>query len=195
MFDRYGYRATSLSDIVAHAGVTKGALYFHFSSKEDLAKAVVQEQHSLWMSQAQSFAELRIPALEALIRMSYGLATQLRSHPVIRGGIRLTLENGTFEVPMPDPYLDWISLSVQLLEQATSELDVRTNVELDRVAQFIVSSFTGIHLVAQVLDDRRDVVERVADMWRIILPGLVLSRKLSYYLGFLTSASKELREA
>ena len=39
-----GYAETSLDQVTDAAGVTKGALYFHFRSKADLAGAVVAEQ-------------------------------------------------------------------------------------------------------------------------------------------------------
>lgn len=35
-FGRHGYRATSLVDVAAEAGVTKQAIYYHFSGKEEL---------------------------------------------------------------------------------------------------------------------------------------------------------------
>ncbi|WP_240499342.1 TetR family transcriptional regulator, partial [Streptomyces prasinus] len=44
LIDRQGYESTSLSDIVDHAQVTKGALYFHFAAKEDLAHAILELQ-------------------------------------------------------------------------------------------------------------------------------------------------------
>jgi AcrR family transcriptional regulator len=40
LFAADGYAATSLDAVVAKAGVTKGALYHHFSSKRDLFAAV-----------------------------------------------------------------------------------------------------------------------------------------------------------
>src|SRR5690349_12203048 len=121
MFERYGYGATGLSDIIAHAQVTRGAIYFHFASKEELAHAVMDEQHEMWMRQATAFAGLEAPAVEVLIRMSYGLARQLLEHPVVRAGIRLTLENGTYQRPHPDPYLDWINAVEGLLRRAMAE--------------------------------------------------------------------------
>ena len=42
LFGEVGFAATSLDDIVAAAGVTKGALYYHFSDKEDLFRAVAE---------------------------------------------------------------------------------------------------------------------------------------------------------
>ena len=41
LFASYGYRGTSLARIARAAGVTKGALYWHFSDKEDFFLAVL----------------------------------------------------------------------------------------------------------------------------------------------------------
>ena len=38
-----GFRAASLSNILAHTGVTKGALYHHFPNKTELGYAVIDE--------------------------------------------------------------------------------------------------------------------------------------------------------
>jgi len=43
LFAVHGYEATSVSDIAKAAGYTKGALYAHFTSKEDLLFALVAE--------------------------------------------------------------------------------------------------------------------------------------------------------
>src|SRR5271163_4204050 len=40
---RSGFQSASLDAILASAGVTKGALYYHFDSKEALGYAVVEE--------------------------------------------------------------------------------------------------------------------------------------------------------
>lgn len=42
LFGAQGYAATSTEDVVARAGVTKGALYHHFNGKEDLFRAVLE---------------------------------------------------------------------------------------------------------------------------------------------------------
>ncbi|HEX8744500.1 MAG TPA: TetR/AcrR family transcriptional regulator [Thermoleophilaceae bacterium] len=46
LFAADGYNATSLDGVVAAAGVTKGALYHHFSSKRDLFRGVFEREQA-----------------------------------------------------------------------------------------------------------------------------------------------------
>ncbi|MBN2210101.1 MAG: TetR/AcrR family transcriptional regulator [Sedimentisphaerales bacterium] len=43
LFAQYGYFATSTGDILDAVGLSKGAFYYHFKSKEDLAAAVLRQ--------------------------------------------------------------------------------------------------------------------------------------------------------
>ncbi len=61
LFASYGYRGTSLSRIAKAAGVTKGALYWHFTDKEDFFLAVVDKVLGEW----DKPAEARTPASNA----------------------------------------------------------------------------------------------------------------------------------
>ncbi|MGN5376815.1 TetR family transcriptional regulator [Streptomyces lasalocidi] len=44
VFAERGYAAATIAEILERAGVTKGALYFHFDSKEALARGVIDAQ-------------------------------------------------------------------------------------------------------------------------------------------------------
>src|SRR3954463_7952578 len=43
VFARRGYRAAGVDEIASEAGYSKGALYWHFSDKEDLLMALLDE--------------------------------------------------------------------------------------------------------------------------------------------------------
>jgi AcrR family transcriptional regulator len=48
LFGERGYPGTSIDEVVARAGVTKGAMYHHFQGKEDLFAAVYEQiQHEV----------------------------------------------------------------------------------------------------------------------------------------------------
>src|ERR1700687_3928718 len=65
LFASYGYRGTSLARIARAAGVTKGALYWHFTDKEEFFLAVVANVIGEWNQnfertvQATTTAEFR----------------------------------------------------------------------------------------------------------------------------------------
>lgn len=40
-----GYRASRLEEVAAEAGLTKGAIYYHFDSKEELLRRAVKHRH------------------------------------------------------------------------------------------------------------------------------------------------------
>ena len=67
LFGTQGYADTATDEVVARAGVTKGALYHHFSGKEDLFRAVFEQvQHEV---SDQAVAEFLLPdSWEALVR-------------------------------------------------------------------------------------------------------------------------------
>lgn len=54
----YGYDKTSVSDIAAAAGISKGAIYLHFASKDDLFEALLYRE-------VQSYAEHWFARIEA----------------------------------------------------------------------------------------------------------------------------------
>ena len=43
LFLAKGYHGTSVDDITRAAGITKGALYWYFKSKEDLLNKIIEE--------------------------------------------------------------------------------------------------------------------------------------------------------
>ncbi len=181
VFDRYGYGATTLSDVIAQAGVTKGAVYFHFSSKEDLARAVIEQQHALSVLPARRRLDEHAPGLESVIRLSHGLAHQLVEDVIVRAGIRLTLEQGTFSPSACNPYRDWVAVAEQLLRRAIDEGDLRDSIKPAALARFVVGAFTGVQLLSEVLSGRQDLLQRVEEMWDLLLPSLVSVRKLPYF--------------
>lgn len=44
VFDEHGYDAATISAILERAGLTRGALYFHFTSKEELARGSLRRR-------------------------------------------------------------------------------------------------------------------------------------------------------
>ncbi|MFI5614928.1 ScbR family autoregulator-binding transcription factor [Amycolatopsis sp. NPDC051903] len=176
-FDAVGFLGASLSDILAEAGVTKGALYFHFKSKEDLADALMQEQFGV----LDSSPLLENPGLQTVIDWCHTLATGLQNDVHVRASIRLVIEQGSFVTPAASAYKQWIDLVHACLLAAKAAGDVRKEVNAHDLAQHVVSAFTGIQLSSQVLTGRTDLRERVTFMWATLLPSIAAPRRVQKF--------------
>jgi AcrR family transcriptional regulator len=178
VFDEFGFNGASLSDILAKAGVTKGALYFHFSSKEDLAHALVTEQVIL----GQTLPAEVPTGIQTAIDLCHDLAHSLRTSVRVRAGIRLVIETGAFVDPAPDAYSAWIQIVRGYMVAARDRGDLKADLDPYVIARWVIASFTGIQISSQVLARHDDIHERVTEMWRIALPGLVPPRRVARFV-------------
>lgn len=67
LFSTLGYGAVGLSEIVAAAGVTKGALYHHFSSKAELFRVVLEQAQQEVAERIAATADARESSWEQLL--------------------------------------------------------------------------------------------------------------------------------
>ncbi|GAA1024322.1 MULTISPECIES: ScbR family autoregulator-binding transcription factor [Amycolatopsis] len=173
-FDAVGFLGASLSDILAEAGVTKGALYFHFKSKEELADALINEQFTVW----DPLADIESPGLQTVIDLTQNMGHSLRKDVRVRASIRLVIEQGSFVTPAAGAYKQWTDTIHGCLLAAKAAGDVRKDVNAHDLAQYVVASFTGTQLSSQVLTGRTDLHERATFMWQTILNAVVPPRRL-----------------
>ena len=57
LFRRKGYTRVSMDEIAARAGVTKKALYYHYTSKDQLLATVLETQHALALAAFKTFGD------------------------------------------------------------------------------------------------------------------------------------------
>lgn len=186
-FARSGYNHVNLGDVVTRAGVTKGALHFHFPTKQDLALAVINEQRAISRRAVDTVFEQRLTALECLIDIAYGSAQLITEDAVVRAGIRLTAEIGRSTGTLRDNYEDWSGTVADLIRCAIIEGDVSTNQRSEDIAALLVSLFFGLQDYAS--PSRDECLQRVEKAWLLVLPGLVPTTKLSYFTQFILRRS------
>jgi len=166
VFDEGGYRAARISEIMQRAGTTQGALYFHFTSKLDLARTVML---------AQRDAVVLPPGpdgLQRLIDTTFLLAHELQTNKVLRAGVRLAVEQEEIGFHDEAPYLDWAAVFRGQLSAAASRGELRSGVDVDRLARLLVGCYTGVQHFSKLSSGRADLPERIADLWQYMLLGI-----------------------
>ena len=172
LFDERGYAKTSMSDIGALSGHTSGAIYFHYTSKEQLARAVVEEHVIRWRALIRRHTEAEAPALQRLVSLSFAAARALRENVVVRAGARLWHERVAKSAHLHPPTLEWIDAAQKLLAQAHQEGELAADVDLARAARAIVCALFSLQTMATAYEERQAVESHLSDLWRMLLPSL-----------------------
>ncbi|QJS99026.1 TetR/AcrR family transcriptional regulator [Streptomyces asoensis] len=173
VFEERGYQAATISEILLTAGVTKGALYFHFPSKEDLAEGVIHEQdHDLPIP-------LRACKVQQLVDTVVLHAYRLRTDPLVRAGVRLALDQQTQGLDRSGPFLRWSDVGIALLEQAQAQGELMPHIVPAETADVLVGAFAGVQAMSQAMSNYQDLPHRVTALLRHVLPSVVVPSVLA----------------
>ncbi len=177
-FDRKGFLGTNLTDVCASAGVTKGALYCHFPSKEALAVALIETQLRLWHEVRGHLAEQPLSPLQTLIDLSHEFGSRLRTDVRARVGVRLLFEADLFDREAGGQFHGWVTMVRELLILAVSAGQLRPEVHPREAAECLVAAFTGTQLLSRASSGHDDLEARFTELWRLWLPALVRAEEL-----------------
>lgn len=191
VFLRLGYANASLSEIIAQSNVTKGALYFHFGSKEELARAVVDQGNERLTGSCQGFFDSRVPALEAAVGITYVVADLSMNDPMVGAMLKLTHQIGDYRGAQGDNIAKtWAETYRLLSERAIAQGDLIADLDPDVVGVLLQELTAGVHIVAVGTESMDQMAARMERAWYFLLPSLVPPEKLSYFREF---AARRLR--
>ncbi|GGO48575.1 MULTISPECIES: ScbR family autoregulator-binding transcription factor [Streptomyces] len=174
VFDEVGYEAATISEILKRSGVTKGALYFHFSSKEELAQNVLGEQVRALPEVPERDLVLQKSLDESLL-LAYLLQRE-GGDAIVRGSVRLTVDQGApaDRLDRLSPMQGWVERNVSMLEKAKAAGELLPHVDLAAAARLLVGAFTGVQVLSNIMTGRSDMPERVIDLYRHLLPSIAV---------------------
>ncbi|MFI7292833.1 ScbR family autoregulator-binding transcription factor [Streptomyces sp. NPDC050121] len=175
VFAERGYDGATISDVYSRAGLTKGAFYFHFSSKEDLAEAILEVQVD-----RGTYPIVRRPLkLQELVDAGFVFAHRLMHDRMLQGSVSLSLERGAHQLDRRRPFLAWIEHNLAGLTEASEQGELYRSVDLNETAELLVASFSGIQLLSHVLSDRRDMAQRLSVLLMQLLPTVAVPAVLA----------------
>lgn len=89
VFGEVGYAAAGWSTIIERTGMTKGALYHHFDSKESLASNIIEEGSDAILSAYRNVCKSSSPGLENIVHGSFTIVDVLGSDKMARAAAQL----------------------------------------------------------------------------------------------------------
>ena len=149
-FAHRSYSMVSLDDILAEAELTKGAMYFHFQSKQALALAIVDDLSEMSRAAVAELLTRQMSGLETLIDLVCLQAVQNTQNEVARAGVRLleTLDNPTsLHTTL---WQSWIEFVTTLIQKAVTEGDVVDHHDPEDIAKMLVALWVGIRRISDL---------------------------------------------
>ena len=172
LFDVGGFAGTTLADVSRSAGVTKGAFYFHFSSKDELAGAIQAEACVLLRSAVYGVAASRLPALQSLVDLTHELVLWLEHDPLVRASFRTARECGHRGRPFLDFHAEWLSAVEMLLRDAERRGELAAGADIGHALTLVLSVSVGLEMLWWAKIRQGSMTESLTGMWMMVLPGL-----------------------
>lgn len=150
-FSRQGFHRTSVEDIVRQSGLSPGAIYNYFDSKEEMIEAISIERHARGraiVAEAKKektlagvvsrirdgfFGELKDPEEKRRRRVSIQLWAEAQRNPKILRLVRRSVDDSS-------------RLLSEILSAAQERGEFTSDIDPDAVARFLVAAFHGIVL-------------------------------------------------
>lgn len=174
-FAENGYNGVSLNDIVRDTGLTKGAFYFHFPSKEALAMEVFATKQVDWQAIiGERMAEhtRAIDRLNAMLDCGCEMYETDASARVV-GRLCVELSRERKLAPRLTMYLQvWFEMVSELIRAAQNEGDARTDLDPKTTAETIVSAFIGVEQVSDALTELGDFRTRIENLRTMVMAAL-----------------------
>lgn len=172
-FATKGYNAASVDDICMAAGVSKGAFYHHFPSKQAIFLALLQDWLQSLDPVLEGMRQGTVP--ETLIRMTGMLplvfaSAQDRLPMFLEFWLQASRDQAVWEATIA-PYRHYQELFARLIEEGIAEGSIKA-VDPQATAQVIVSLAVGL-LLQGILDPQGADWQKAAEQsMQILMNGL-----------------------
>lgn len=174
-FARHGYNGVSLNELIRQSGLTKGAFYFHFPSRDELALAAFRHKQEQLVAQIAQAVDEQAPPLERLEALLRERARLLERDPtlfvVVRLGIELTLLHGA-----GSEYASFSELPLELFERILRDGQscgvFRPELDPRLTAETIFAGILGIDQAALLIPEKLDITARTEWLLDLLVAGL-----------------------
>jgi TetR/AcrR family acrAB operon transcriptional repressor len=132
LFAERGISATSLKEIAAAAGLTHGALYWHFKNRTDLVAELYESSRlpldDLFLDQLQSARQDALASLgDFMVQWSQRVLTEDRPAKiwkVFHQGVTHTPELQAISAEIQEEHREWLSLLAKMVKKARKQKQI-----------------------------------------------------------------------
>ncbi|MEU1548314.1 TetR/AcrR family transcriptional regulator [Nocardia sp. NPDC005745] len=168
-FDTNGYVGGSMGSIAARLGLTKGSVAYHYTSKANLAAAIVEEEVTQIQQIIDAVHARGLHGIDALIVAIDDITLRADTDVIFRAAFRLNREHTVIDAELPRPHLLWMGHIERFLQEAQQRGEVSATLNTATAARAVAATFLGEYQLTHELDTHGDHVAGFAAMWEYLL--------------------------
>jgi TetR/AcrR family transcriptional repressor of nem operon len=163
LFNSQGYKATSISDITDATGFTKGAIYRHFASKDELEMETLLHLSSLMFEKLREKIKKESTAGNKL-RAVFNYFESYVTHPPLKGGCPLM--NAAIEADDSNAALRKAAVKIlnnlresliTMLGNGIKHKQIKPGIDKEFYATLIVASLEGAIMMSKLCNNNEDI--------------------------------------
>ncbi|MEU8759999.1 helix-turn-helix domain-containing protein [Streptomyces sp. NPDC048659] len=169
-FARHGFVGANLQRISAQAGMTKGALYGHFSSKEALAAVFTSAFDTGWRELFRTIGESD-PPIAVLHRVTVGFVHRMHTDLRFRAGLRLVYEEASARDTAPQAVTDLTAELTRLVTAAQDRAELAATHSPEVLGSMFLSLMLGMGYTAPIDASPAHGTRQVCQVWQLLEAG------------------------
>ncbi len=198
LFGEHGYGGTNLNQIIRRAHVTHGAFYYHFTSKDEVAYAIIDQVAQGTAALRTAFVGTPESGLAKVIEMTFQLSVLLGQNRSYWVAAYLEHTMARHSPKGSQEAAERIEAFVADVAQAVRPAELRGGLAAGDAARTMVSVIYGALWMGGLLNGESpsgDVGTRLVDAWKILLPGVVATDLLAHFEDVLAGTAACYRQS
>ncbi|MGW8249308.1 MAG: TetR/AcrR family transcriptional regulator [Anaerolineales bacterium] len=178
VFTQRGFDEARMDDIVEEAGLSKGALYWYFDSKEALITTIVDRVFDWETAHMRKILDSQASAprkLEAIIDVTVQDLDRMKSlMPILFEFWSLSLRKESVNIAIKRYYQRFLDLIEPIIQQGIQEGDFRP-VDIPQAAISIGAVFEGTILMWAYFPEKVNFQDQFKTNLDLVLSGLIMN--------------------
>lgn len=177
VFARLGFYRARMDDIVAESGLSKGAIYWYFKSKDEIIFALVERIFTAELAALQQSLAEDTPALDRMERFLQGVVGDFQQMeaftPVMMEAYAEAARQERFRETMAEYYRSFRQVIASLVNQGIARGEFRA-VEAESAAVTITAMMEGMGLLWMIDPGLGSFEQLATGAWDLLLRGLLV---------------------
>ncbi|MFD4183657.1 ScbR family autoregulator-binding transcription factor [Rhodococcus sp. NPDC058514] len=171
-FARRGYAAASVNTILEGSHATKGAMYFHFESKEELARAVLSSALERYTETTDRWKAVEADPFQVLHAIIVDLAERFANDVIVQAEFRLIIEPEFYAEVRSGGSQVWGHTAVELVQRAQADGQLRPGADPDTFTRVLGAALAGQRYMLDLTTDSTPLRDRFEEALAVVLEAL-----------------------